>query len=297
MRLFAPAKINWTLEVLRRRDDGYHEVCTVMQTIDICDEISVEAADALTIAPSPAYATEGEDLALRAARALRQVAGPGSGVTLHVSKRVPIGRGFGGGSSDAAAALRLLNGLWEAGLSIEQLAEIASGIGSDVPFFLRGGTALAEGRGERITPLADVPPAWLVVLVPPLETPDKTARMYAALTPGDFTDGSHADAFLAHLASGRPLAGAPLYNAFDRAADDVCDGLTSYREALLQAGAASVHVCGSGPSLFSVASGEQEARAIRARVARLRRGEKVHVVRTLMAAEATALWSDGGASR
>ena len=125
---------------------------------------------------------------------------------------------------------------------------------------------------------------------------EKTKRMYAALRPGDFSKGSHADDFVAQMSSGRPIAEASLFNAFERAAYEEFDGLASFRDSLLQAGAPSVHVCGAGPALFFVASGEAEARAIRSRVARVRRGEKVHVVRTLNAEESTAVWSDGEAS-
>ena len=293
----APAKINWTLEVLGRRDDGYHDVRTVMQAVDLCDEVSVDTAGSLTVARnSNVDAPEGEDLVIRAARALAVATGREAAAAVGVSKRVPAAAGLGGGSSDGAATLRALDRLWETGATGDRLLEVAAGLGSDVPFFLSGGTALAEGRGERITPEADVGPTWLVILVPPLTMSEKTKRMYAALRPGDFTQGSHADAFLAHVAAGRPLVDAPLFNAFERAAYETFDGLSFFRDSLTQAGAAAVHVSGAGPALFCVANGEPEARAIRSRVARVRRGEKVHAVRTLTAAESTAVWSDGEAS-
>lgn len=293
----APAKINWTLEVLGRRDDGYHDVRTVMQTVDLCDEVSVDTAASLTVARSlDPYAPDDEDLVLRAARALAAAAGREAEASVSVTKRVPAAAGLGGGSSDGAATLRALDRLWETHVTADRLLEVAAGLGSDVPFFLRGGTALGEGRGERITPQTDVAATWLVILVPPLTMSEKTRRMYAALRPGDFTKGSHADAFLARLASGRSVADATLFNAFERAAYESFDGLALLRDSLVQAGARSVHVCGAGPALFCVANGEPEARAIRSRVARVRRGEKVHVVRTLTAAESTAVWSDGETS-
>ncbi|HEY5626128.1 MAG TPA: 4-(cytidine 5'-diphospho)-2-C-methyl-D-erythritol kinase [Dehalococcoidia bacterium] len=293
----APAKINWTLEVLGRRDDGYHDVRTVMQAVDLCDEISVDMAGRLTMAGnSNVDVPDDEDLILRAARAMAAAAGREAKAAVSATKRVPAAAGLGGGSSDAAATLRVLDRLWETNATGDRLLEVAAGLGSDVPFFLHGGTALAEGKGERITPQADVAATWLVILVPPLTMSEKTKRMYAALTPGDFTQGLHGEAFLAHLASGGSVADAPLFNAFERAAYECFDGLTFFRDSLLQAGASSVHVSGAGPALFCLASGEPEARAIRSRVARVRRGEKVHVVRTLTAAESTAVWSDGEAS-
>ncbi len=293
----APAKINWTLEVIGRRDDGYHDVRTVMQAVDLCDEVSVGLAESLTVARNQdAYAADEEDLVLRAARALASEFGREAEAAISVTKRVPSAAGLGGGSSDGAATLRALDRLWVTAATDDRLLEVAAGLGSDVPFFLRGGTALGEGRGERITPLADVGATWLVILVPPLTMSEKTRRMYAALRPGDFSKGSHTDEFLAQLSSGRPVADADLFNAFERVAYESFDGLASFRDSLVQAGAPSVHVCGAGPALFCVVSGEAEARAIRARVARVRRGEKVHVVRTLTAAESTAVWSDGEAS-
>lgn len=293
----APAKINWTLEVLGRRDDGYHDVRTVMQAVDLCDEVSVSAATGLTLERNPCtYAPDDEDLVLRAARALATAAGREAEAAVSVTKRVPAAAGLGGGSADGAATLRALDRLWETHETAGRLSAVAAGLGSDVSFFLHGGTALAEGRGERITPQDDVGATWLVILAPPLSMSEKTKRMYAALRPGDFTKGSHADVFLSSLAPGRSVAGGLLFNAFERAAYEVFDGLALFRDSLLQAGARSVHLCGAGPSLFCIASGESEARAIRSRVARARRGEKVHVVRTLTAAESTAVWSDGEAS-
>jgi len=292
----APAKINWTLEVLGRRDDGFHDVRTVMQAVDLCDEVSVDAAAGLTLARNlDSYAAD-EDIVLRAARALATATGREAEAAVSVTKRVPVAAGLGGGSSDGAATLRALNRLWNTEATGDRLLEVAAGLGSDVPFFLHGGTALAEGRGERITPQADVGATWLVILVPPLTMPEKTKRMYGALTPGDFTNGSHADAFLARLEAGQSVADAPPFNAFERAAYEAFDGLALFRDSLVQAGAPSVHLCGAGPALFCVANGESEARAIRSRVARVRRGEKVHVVRTLTAVESTAVWSDGEAS-
>lgn len=308
----APAKINWTFEVLGRREDVYHEVRTVMQAIDLCDEVSVDMGSGLTIARSVEYgATDEDDLIARAARALGMASGREVEAAITVGKRIPAGAGLGGGSSDAAATLRALAVLWDIGMSAatpprpEGAASgaptvgeaVAAEIGSDVAFFLRGGTALAEGRGERVIPLTDVPPTWLVLLVPPMRYPRKTQRMYAALAWGDFTDGSRTDSFLAHLESGRSLVDAPLYNAFERVAHEQFEGLALFREALAEAGAQSVHPCGAGPSLFCVANGEEEARAIRARVSRVRRGEKVHVVRTLTAAESVAVWSEGESPR
>jgi 4-diphosphocytidyl-2-C-methyl-D-erythritol kinase len=288
----APGKINWTLEVLGRRLDEYHEVRSIMQTIELHDELTFEPADRVSLDVTGPHEPTDNDLVLRAAGLRRERDRDSSGVQIRLDKRVPVAAGLGGGSSDAAATLRVLNEMWQARLGQHGLARLAGGLGSDVAFFLRGGTALAGGRGEVIRPLPDAPPAWLVLLVPGLSLTEKTRRMYEALTPADFTDGSRTKALADHISGGGCVGAAHLYNVFDRAAFEAFEGLVVFRDWLLEAGAPSVHVCGAGPALFALANGEPEALAIRARLKRARRGERVHVVRTVTAAEATLTWTD-----
>jgi 4-diphosphocytidyl-2-C-methyl-D-erythritol kinase len=282
MRLCAPAKINWTLEVLGRRDDGFHEVRSLMQTVGPCDVLEITAGDRLKLEVEGAHQPSQDDLVLRAAALLG--GGGDRGGYIRLSKRVPVAAGLGGGSSDAAAALRGLNELWRLGYGDAGLAEISAGIGSDVAFFVHGGTALAEGRGERVTTLPDIPPTWLVLLVPPFRLPEKTRRMYAALTPGDFSDGTRTEALRRRLNRGLPIADAELYNAFERAAFEVFQGLDAYRDALLAAGARRAHLAGSGPALFALGQDEDAARAMHDRLRTP--GGQALVVRTLTAAEA-----------
>ena len=282
MRLCAPAKINWTLEVMGRRDDGYHEVRTIIQTVEPCDVLELTSADRLELQVEGAHQPSQDDLVLRAAALLS--GGGDSGARIRLSKRVPVAAGLGGGSSDAAAALRGLNQLWRLGYTDVQLAEMGAGVGSDVPFFVYGGTALAEGRGERVTPLPDLPPTWLVLLVPPFRLSEKTRRMYDALTPADFSDGARTEALLRCLRQGRPIADEGLYSAFQRTAYEVFEGLDAYRDALLAAGARRVHLAGSGPALFALGPDEGAARAMHDRLRPP--GGQALVVRTLTAAEA-----------
>lgn len=284
LHAIAPAKVNLTLEVLRRRDDGYHDVRTILQTIELHDEIT--AADS----PRPDQLPQKYELVTRAAEAILRRAGRDLAPSLRITKRIPLAAGLGGGSTDAAATLRLLNRHGSLGLDDEALHEIAASLGSDVPFFLRGGTALGEGRGEIITPLPDAPPAWIVLLVPGLVLEDKTRRMYAALEPDDFSDGSRTQALADHLRAGGPLDDLLLHNAFERAAHEMFRGLDTYRDWMQQAGARRVHLSGAGPALFALTTGEPEARAIRARMNRARRGERVHVLRTVTSAESTLMW-------
>lgn len=274
----APAKINWTLEVLGRREDGYHEIRSVMQTIELHDEVVVAESDGVELA------------SVRAAIDALGEAGYELRTGVDVAKRIPVAAGLGGGSSDAAATLRLLDQAHGLNLGVDQLADIGAGVGSDVPFFVHGGTAMVEGRGECVTPLADVPPTWLVLVAPPIAIAEKTRTMYGALSRSDFGDGSRTAALVEQLQGGGAINDEMFCNAFERAAFEVFEGLGKYREWLLKAGASTVHLCGAGPALFALASGEAEARAIRARLTRPKMGERTWVVRTIGRAEATLVW-------
>ena len=309
IRTIAPAKINWTLEVLGKRPDGYHEVRTVMQTIDLCDEITLSPAPDLRQRARPHPDPSPGDIVARvfphSLHCASDVDLPGdSGLTpyyatqlldpegerdvrISLTKRIPVAAGLGGGSSDAAATLRGLDRLWELGLPGEELARLAREIGSDVAFFLSGGTALAEGRGERITPLPDAPEAWLVVVAPPIFMPEKTKRMYEALRPTDFSDGQRTEALAERLRQGKRASGKDLFNAFDRAAYESFAGLATHRDRLLAAGAKRVHLAGAGPALFSVHSSRAEAEGTAARLGS--EHGRVFVARMLGAAEATRI--------
>ena len=284
IRALAPAKINLTLEVLRRRDDGYHEIRSVLQTIDLRDELLFEEAGALTLTAEGPHTASEDDLVIRAARLLGSAAARAPGAAIHLRKRIPVGAGLGGGSSDAAAALSALNEMWDLRLGGERLAALAAEIGSDVSFFLTGGTALAEGRGERVTPLANLPATWMVLLIPPISMPDKTRRMYGALTERDFSDGSRTERLVRLIGGGRPVTGADIYNAFDRAAGKVFQGLDEHRRRMLDAGAGAVHLAGAGPALFALAADERAARALAGRLASP--AAAALAVRTLPAGEA-----------
>ncbi len=282
MRLYPPAKINWTLEVLGRRSDGYHEVWTLLQTVDVRDTLEVEPARTVELAVEGVGAASEDDLVLRAANLLED---GGRGARIRLEKHIPVAAGLGGGSSDAAATLRGLNEHWRLGLDDEALEEKASRLGSDVPFFLHGGTALAEGRGERVTPLPDATPVWLVLLVPSRRRPEeKTKRMYQALEPADFGDGSRTKVLARRIEAGHAVNDDGLYNAFERVAFEVFEGLVAYRDELLAAGARRVHLVGSGPSLFALCPGEGAARELRTRLRPA--GAKVMVARTIGRLEA-----------
>jgi len=174
----APGKLNLMLRVTGRRADGYHLLQSVIRFIDYGDVLKFHVSDDETIARvnEVAGVPAEADLALRAARLLQRVTGTRHGARIELEKRLPIGGGLGGGSSDAATTLLALNHLWRTGLTRKQLAALALELGADVPVFVGGDNALAEGIGERLTPL-ELPPAWYLVLVPPVAVP--TARIFA----------------------------------------------------------------------------------------------------------------------
>ncbi|HVO47381.1 MAG TPA: 4-(cytidine 5'-diphospho)-2-C-methyl-D-erythritol kinase [Steroidobacteraceae bacterium] len=163
----APAKLNLFLHVTGRRPDGYHELQTLFQLIDLCDtlEIEVRADGRIERPEGPADVPPESDLTVRAAIALQAAAGSELGASLRVRKRIPMGGGLGGGSSDAATVLLALNELWGCGLHIDQLARLGLPLGADVPVFVRGSSAWGEGVGENLTPV-ELPERWYVVIHP-----------------------------------------------------------------------------------------------------------------------------------
>ena len=205
VRVSAAAKINLDLRILGQRSDGFHEVQTLIQTIDLTDEIraTVAPSDVLDLQVTPAGAVSSgiDNLIMRAAEALRRHTGVKAGARLELAKRIPIGAGLGGGSSDAAAALVLLDFLWDLHLHPFELQNLAAEIGSDVPFFLTGGLALATGRGEIVRPLPDLVDCGVVVCTPPLEVATVDVYDRFASGPRLTPRGSKAtvDAFVAGL--------------------------------------------------------------------------------------------------
>jgi 4-diphosphocytidyl-2-C-methyl-D-erythritol kinase len=267
LTLTAAAKVNLALEVLGKRADGYHELATVMQTIDLTDRLVLEDADDLALTVTTAdVPADGGNLALRAAVALRTAAKVDRGVRIRLDKRIPVAAGLGGGSADAAAVLLGLNRLWNLRWPGVRLAEVAETLGMDVPFFLKGGTALGTGRGERLTPLAGMPVA--LVLVNP-GTPLSTAAVYGRVTPTMYSEGARARAVIETLRTRKPSRlAACLYNGLEAAATGVSPELARMRAALLAAGALGALMSGSGPTVFGVARSFEQARQIRGRLAR-----------------------------
>ena len=176
----APAKLNLMLHIVGRRSDGYHELQTVFQLIDRCDRLDIRVREdgAITRPDGPPGVPEEADLTVRAARALQQATGSQVGAEIRFHKRIPMGGGLGGGSSDAATVLVALNQLWGTGLSSEQIAAIGAKLGADVPVFVAGASAWAEGIGEKLLPVSLGVDSWYVVIFPGVAVP--TAAVFQA---------------------------------------------------------------------------------------------------------------------
>jgi len=185
LRAEAFAKTNLRLEVIGKRADGFHEIDTTFQTIDLCDLLEVsDAPDGVRLECSdPSIPSDSRNLVIRAAEALRKRYGISRGARIRLEKNIPAGGGLGGGSSDAAIALLLLSRLWEIPADVGALSGVGSTLGSDVPFFFVGGAARGRGRGEVVEPLPDEPARSLVLVAPPFSI--STAEVYARWLPGE----------------------------------------------------------------------------------------------------------------
>ncbi|MCL0048068.1 4-(cytidine 5'-diphospho)-2-C-methyl-D-erythritol kinase [Dehalococcoidia bacterium] len=265
------AKVNLTLEVLGKRDDGYHEISSVLQTIDLADLLSFEPATGIRFVccdPGTGQTASFEEMALKAASLLLGEAACSKGAVIRAeSVRIPRAVGLGSSAGIPATVLKGLNELWSLGLSLEGLSRLAARLGSDTPFFIYGGTALAEGRGERITPLPPPLPTWLVLLKPEMEPlPSKTAAMYSLLDSSHFTTGTATRRLVSELRQGRPLQSSLLWNTFEGVAFDFFPQLGEYRRRFLAAGAGSVHLVGAGPMLFTLVPGRTEGEGLAKRL-------------------------------
>lgn len=281
--LHAPAKINLFLEVLGRRPDGYHELETVMQEVNLTDVLTLEETTGgikLTCTNSDIPSNE-NNLVWKAACALQKEVGVEKGVRIHLEKRIPVAAGLGGGSSDAAATLKGLNTLWGTGLGEKRLMEIATQIGSDVPFFIRGGTALCTGRGEMVTPLPVRHKFYYIILYPEIMV--STAEIYNNLKIG-LTMGKK-DASLickALLSDNSSILDCMLFNRLEEVAFELYPQLKGFKELLEGYISGRVLLSGSGSAIYGRCKRYNEAKDIKEELNR--RGiKKAFIVSSILA--------------
>ena len=251
LTLTAPAKVNLTLDVVGTRPDGYHLVDTIMQTVGLHDRVTLTRTDRPVEICCDLPGLDGEaNLAARAMHALCEAANlPYHGVMIEIEKVIPEKAGLGGGSADAAATLCGLAKLWELGWPMEKLCEIAAGVGADVPFLVRGGTARAQGIGERLTPIDPMPEVWLLIQKPPVGMDTAQAfKLYDACTPTVRPDNDRMVSAIAGRDLKRVAAG--LCNRMEI----VCTGpyIPAIKTAMLKAGALGSAMSGSGSAVFGM---------------------------------------------
>ena len=298
----APAKLNLFLHVVGRRADGYHLLETLFRLINVSDTLRFTPradGEVRLVADVPGLNSD-NDLCVRAAKALKSAAGRDTGVDIHLEKRIPMGGGLGGGSSDAATTLMALNALWGLGFSGQRLAELAIRLGADVPFFLLGSNAYAGGVGEELTKV-NLPPAWYVVLVPPVAVPTPAVFSAPELTRNTksikmlgFSGASTSSAPSANTDSGAP--GKQLWPDWKAGFGHndlepvVCSRYPDVAQHLewlrRQAPAVPVRMSGSGACVFAEVASEAEARRILATMPTgmrglVARGLDVHPLRRL----------------
>jgi len=249
----APAKINLSLDVLYKRDDGYHELEMVMTTVDLADRLELELIndDRIIIYSQTRFVPDDDrNLAYKAAKLLKDRFNIKSGASITIEKNIPVAAGLAGGSSDAAAVLRGMNKLWDLGLTLDELAELGAEVGSDVSFCVYGGTALAKGRGEIITPLPPPPNCWVVLAKPAIGV--STAEVYEHLNLNEVIH-PNTKAMVDAIDQGdyRGIC-ANLGNVLESVTFKYFPRVKHLKENMKRFGADAVLMSGSGPTVFAL---------------------------------------------
>lgn len=258
------AKLNLSLDVLARRADGYHDLRMVMCSVALHDTVSVRLRnDGLSFAGSnlPWLPRDSRNLAVKAADAFFQALGEKNpGVEISMEKRVPVGAGMAGGSANAAAVLRALNTLTGAGFDAGKLREIGLAVGSDVPYCVSGGMALAEGRGERLTPIADMPPCHVVICKPAFSV--STAELFHRLDGKTIRTHPDTAGLISALEAGDlPGVAVRMFNVFEEVLPHNPSHIRFIRSSLLDAGALGAMMTGTGSAVFGIFDDESAARS------------------------------------
>ncbi len=251
IRVEAPAKINWFLEITGKRPDGYHSLSTLFQTISLADTLTFTPAARLTLHCSePSLPTDETNLVMRAARRLQETLGVTRGARMTLRKRIPMGAGLGGGSSDAAAALLALPRLWKRRVSTNDVERIAVGLGADVPFFLRKGLCQAKGIGEKLEAQPPLRKTWMVLTYPGFGVATREAYARVRLpwkTPRRLVLGR----FMSDHEKGGSM-GVHLFNRFEELVFPDHPALPKIKQAMIAAGASTALMSGSGSSVFGI---------------------------------------------
>ncbi len=258
----AYAKINIGLHILGKRTDGFHDIETVFHQINLYDTIALHEADSdITFrCDDPTLPIDATNLCIRAARLLMDITGSANGVEIHLQKRIPVGAGLGGGSSDAAAVLKGMRKLFGLDISNAELRTLAASLGSDAPFFIDGGSAYATGRGELLETLDLDIPAWILVATPPVSI--STAWAYSAVNPTNSTTAREdLRTVLTEYFRRHDALCSRLRNDFEPIVFEHYPEVAAIKHQMLDAGADVALMSGSGSSVFGLFQDEQRAQA------------------------------------
>ncbi|OIJ20528.1 4-(cytidine 5'-diphospho)-2-C-methyl-D-erythritol kinase [Anaerobacillus alkalidiazotrophicus] len=259
----APAKINLSLDVLHKREDGFHEVEMIMTTVDLADriELTLLEENRIIVDVSEGFVpNDSRNLAYQAAQLLKDRYQINKGVHISIKKNIPVSAGLAGGSSDAAATLRGLNKLWSLHLSIDELATLGAHIGSDVSFCVYGGTALATGRGERIEHITPPPPCWIILAKPPIGV--STAEIYRNLKVDQIEHPDINEMISAINSSDYEKICKQLGNVLESVTFKLYPEVQRIKEQMIRFGADGVLMSGSGPTVFALVKHESRAARI-----------------------------------
>lgn len=257
LTLKAPAKINWFLNVLGRRDDGYHNIESIIQKISLYDFISFWPSEDLTLKTELQIPTE-QNLVYKAAVLLKKTSGVSAGAKIRLNKNVPVAAGLGGGSSDAALTLIGLNKLWSLGLSCSELNVLAEQLGSDVPFFLHGPLAFVNGRGENVTDYRSIKSINILLVKPPVSVSTRWAYENLKLTKRT-SKVNNITLFIHAIRKGKLQGTSSFHNDLEPVATKIFPVIADIKERLLREGAILSMMSGSGPTVFGVFESAKEA--------------------------------------
>lgn len=261
LKLKAYAKINLVLEVIGKFEDGYHEIATIFQTVNLFDDIAIrDRTEVLVTFINGEGINSDNNLVTKAVDLIQMETGCNYGAHITVTKRIPVGSGLGGGSSDAAAVLHGLNLKWNLRLTKSDLMKMASRIGADVPFFLEGGLAVGTGKGDSVRPLCNQHQnqGFFVLLDIPHSITEKTKSLYEALDPSLYTSGLKVKSFIRQHENGL-FSPDSIYNVFTQLAKIYFPDFEYYRNSLYESGCEHVSLSGTGPVLFAPFQTKEEA--------------------------------------
>ena len=255
----APAKLNFTLEVSNKRTDDYHDIFSIMQTVDLYDYITVKPSKNFEISSNCNQLNTQENIITKAFLEIKSLTGISENISVYLDKNIPISSGLGGGSSDAAALLRAINKLWELELSLSELISIGINIGSDVPFLITGGCAIVSGKGEVIQDLPR-PDIGNIIIFSPIDLQfnnvDKTKNMFKNITDKHYSDGTKTKT-LAEYIKQKKFNYSLLFNVFNLLTYN-SDSELKLRSYINELGFKNIYLSGSGPSLYVFTENKNE---------------------------------------